>query len=47
MEDLDYYLEICPSCKAYNEFLDEVCPNCGQQLHIYPLRDLSDLVDMT
>lgn len=31
----DYYLETCPKCGRFNEFLDETC-ECGQPLHIFP-----------
>lgn len=31
----DYYLEKCPKCGRYNEFLDETC-ECGYPLHVYP-----------
>ena len=34
--DEDYYLDICPRCGQNNEFLDEKCSNCGEQLHIFP-----------
>lgn len=30
----DYYLDTCPRCRQFNEFLTEVCDNCGEQLYI-------------